>query len=138
MHQVKGKQRELLYGMISQMAGGGGSGLGMYAGARAGAGKAFCCFNFLEAEGEIHSAVRKYRDQHYAKDGMVGRGYRRSAKLFVPLMKKYKSFKQLIRLTMTKPLKSYAQWFYGENRYGFIFWPMAKGWVNCWRLWGVR
>jgi len=96
-----------------------------------------CCFNFLEAEGEIHSAVRRYRDEHYPKNGRVGRGYLRCARVFVPLMQKYKSFKAFIRIIMTKPLKSYAQWFYGENRHGFIFRPIAEGWVNYWRLLGM-
>jgi hypothetical protein len=96
-----------------------------------------CCFNFLEAEGEIYSSVRRYRDKYYLRTGRVAKGYIRSSECFVPLMRKYKNFKTLIRLTMTKPLKSYAKWYYGENRYGFIFWPIAKGWVNSWWLLGM-
>ena len=96
-----------------------------------------CCFNFLEAEGEIYHTVRRYRDEYYAKDGLVGKGYRLTASWFVPLMREYPNFKKLIRLTMTKPIKTYTQWYYGENRYGFIFESIAKGWANLWRFLGL-
>jgi len=101
------------------------------------AGAQGCCFNFLEAEGEIYRTVRQYRDEHYSKTSNVAKGYIRSANIFVPLMRKHEIFKQILRLAMTKPLKSYANWYYKQNRYGFIFWPIAKGWVNYWRLLGM-
>jgi hypothetical protein len=97
-----------------------------------------CCFNFLEAEGEIYPTVRRYRDEHYLKDGRVSVGYVRSAMIFVPLMVKFGWFKQLIRVLMTKPLKAYSRWYYGENRSGFVFYPFKLFWVNSWRILGVR
>ena len=99
-------------------------------------GASSCCFNFLEAEGEIHAAVRRYRDDHFSKDGPVGRGYYFTARYFVPWMRKYLPFKRFIQYSMTKPLRAYAQWYYDQNRYGFLFCPFAKAWVNFWRLLG--
>lgn len=119
---------------LSQQATGVGAGASQAAG---GGYQTTCCFNFLEAEGEIYRTVRQYRDEHYSKDGYVGRGYLLTARYLVPLMHEVKLFKSLIRFIMTKPLKSYSQWYYGENRHGFIFWPIAKGWVNFWRLLGM-
>jgi len=96
-----------------------------------------CCFNFLEAEGEIYPTVARFRDDHFPKDGAVGKGYYLTASLaLVPLMKKYRLFKAFIRFFMTKPLKSYSQWFYGENHHGFIFSPIAGMWVSFWGLLG--
>ncbi len=95
-----------------------------------------CCFNFLEAEGEIHSSVRRYRDQHFSEDGAVSKGYRLSAKYLVPFMRKYRKGKLLVRLSMTKPLRAYAQWFYGENKYGWIFMPIVHGWLTFWKIAG--
>ena len=109
---------------------------GQIGGSASGMGGGMCCFNFLEAEGEIYSTVRRYRDEHYPKDGFVGKGYRLSASWFVPLMRRYFRFKQLIRFFMTRPIKIYTQWYYRENYYGFVFWPIAKGWANCWWLLG--
>ncbi len=103
----------------------------------AGLGNLKCCFNFLEAEGEIYSTVRRYRDQHFRKDRNVSKGYIRSAFVFVPLMQKSRIFKRIIQIIMTRPLKGYAQWYYGENRYGLIFWPFKLFWVNSWRLLGL-
>jgi len=97
-----------------------------------------CCFNFLEAEGEIYPTVRRYRDEHYLRDGKVALGYVRFAIIFVPLMRKFRWFKKMIRLVMTKPLKSYSMWYYGENKVGFIFYPFKFFWVNSWRILGVR
>ena len=96
-----------------------------------------CCFNFLEAEGEIYSTVRRYRDEHYLRDGKVSLGYVRFAIIFVPLMRKFRWFKKMIRLVMTKPLKSYSMWYYGQNKIGFIFYPFKFFWVNLWRILGV-
>lgn len=96
-----------------------------------------CCFNFLEAEGEIYCAVRRYRDKHYSKTGAVSIGYVRSARILVPLMQRYPWFKRVIRLVMTRPLKAYACWHYGENRSGFLLWPIKVLWINLWRGLGV-
>lgn len=95
-----------------------------------------CCFNFLEAEGEIHSAVRRYRDEHFPKDGPVSTGYILTAAIFVPMMRKFRWFKQLIRLTMTQPLKRYAEAYYKGSSRGLFLWPIAKTWVAVWWLIG--
>jgi len=96
-----------------------------------------CCFNFLEAEGDIYWPVRLYRDEHYPKSGPIGRGYLLTAKYLVPIMAHYKYFKILVRITMTRPLKCYSQWYYGENPWGLILWPLKALWTGLWRLIGM-
>jgi len=114
--------------------------LGASAGAGAAQGAASagqaCCFNFLEAEGEIYHTVRRYRDEYYSKKGLIGVGYLMNATIFVPLMRKYKWFKRLIRNEMTRPLKYYSQWYYGEDKIGFIFWPIKVFWTKLWGFLG--
>lgn len=125
------------YGSQAARAGGFEQGLMSMTGQLGSAGAAACCFNFLEAEGEIYWTVRRYRDQHYRKDGRVSMGYIRSARILVPLMQRYSWFKSIVRFVMTRPLRAYASWRYHENAYGFIFWPLAKSWVNLWRILGI-
>jgi len=91
-----------------------------------------CCFNFLEAEGEIYWTVRRYRDEHYNNESPIGRGYIETAKILVPLMRRSKEIKRWVRILMTRPLRAYASWYYGENRSGFIFWPFKVFWTGFW------
>ena len=93
-----------------------------------------CCFNFLEAEGEITEYVRKYRDEHYLNTD-VAIGYKLMAFWLVPLMREHKWVKSLVRYTMTRPLTKYAEWYYGKNWYGWVFIP-SKLWVVIWNVYG--
>jgi hypothetical protein len=95
-----------------------------------------CCFNFLEAEGEIYWTVRLYRDQHYKKDSAIPKGYVYTAKFLVPLMKRSNIAKKSIQFFMTRPLRAYSSWYYGENRSGFVFWPFKLFWTQLWRILG--
>ena len=51
-------------------------------------------------------------------------------------MKKSKLFKQIVKLFMTDPMVSYGKYFYGKNRIGFIFKPIAKIWIGIFNLLG--
>ncbi len=96
-----------------------------------------CCFNFLEAEGEIYWTVRLYRDENYSKKGPVSKGYRLTAKYLVPIMARYHWFKILVRITMTRPLKMYFGYCLGENHWGIILWPFKALWINLWKVLGT-
>lgn len=103
---------------------------------KSGGGGLSCCFIFIEGEGELTQTTRDYRDEHYL-DSPVAIGYKRMAKWLVPLMKRNKFIKNIIRLTMTQPLGKYADYFYGKNNYGWLFYP-TKIWTLIWNIYGRR
>jgi hypothetical protein len=90
-----------------------------------------CCFNFLEAEGEVADSVREYRDEHYLGT-KVGVGYKRMARWLVPIMRRSMMVKRMVRLLMTRPLRMYADWYYGLNDWGWIMIPFKWTWVTIW------
>jgi hypothetical protein len=96
-----------------------------------------CCFIFIEGEGEVTETVRRYRDEHYLNTP-VAWGYKKMASWLVPLMKRSRLIKNIIRYSMTKPLGKYADWYYGKNHYGWIFTPNKLFWVGIWDIYGRR
>lgn len=104
--------------------GGGGS-----AGGSGGGGG--CCFIMLEARygnGAMDAVVRRYRDEYMTERNR--RGYYRVAEVFVPLMRKSKLFKWVVTKTMADPLVAYGKYYYGENRWGWIFKPVKNFWMS--------
>ena len=90
-----------------------------------------CCFIFLEASfqnGVLPSVVRRARDEHMTLKNK--RGYYRLATVLVPLMRKSKIIKWLVKYTMVNPLIIAGKRYYGENRIGIIFYPVAKFWAR--------
>lgn len=102
-------------------AGGGGGGGG-------GGG---CCFIMLEARygnGTMDSVVRRYRDEKMTDRNR--RGYYRLAEVLVPLMRESRVFKFLVTKTFADPLVCYGKYYYGENRWGWIFKPVERFWMR--------
>ena len=91
-----------------------------------------CCWTFIEAEGGIPEEVRQYRDAHHPKSGNVASGYTWMSNWLVPLMKKYPLVKKVVRKIMTQPMTKYAQWCYGKNKYGWIFYLPSLFWGCVW------
>lgn len=107
--------------MVSGLMGGGGGG------AAAGG----CCFIFLEArygDGTMDSVVRKFRDEHMTLKNK--RGYYKLSEVLIPLMRKSKLAKGLVRVLMTDPLVAYGRYHYGQNKWGKIFKPVKNFWLN--------
>ena len=99
--------------------------------------KSGCCFIFLEARygnGTMDAVVRKYRDEYMTERNR--RGYYRMAEVLVPLMRKSKVVKALVRITMTDPLVSYGKWYYGQGKVGWVFSPLKKFWLGVFDLIG--
>jgi len=92
-----------------------------------------CCFIFLEGEGQITKEVREFRDRHFPADSPVRKGYRTLAKLLVPLMRKSRVVKWLVRWGMTKPISVAVEYHNGKNHYGFLAYPIALFWEYIWR-----
>ena len=110
-------------------------GLGIAATLIFGGKKGGCCFIFIEGEGELTETVRKYRDEHYLNTP-VALGYKGMASWLVPLMKRHRWVKEMVRFTMTRPLSRYAEWYYGQNSYGWVMWPLKSFWTSTWGFYG--
>lgn len=111
----------------------------MMSGISSGFGSAMsCCFNFLEAEGDIAEDVRKLRDAFYPGGSDVARGYSIMARNLVPTMRINPEMKQWVRTHMTQPFEKYAEWIYGKNNYGYIYRPIIITWVTAWERIGER
>jgi hypothetical protein len=112
-----------LQAKASQPSGGGGGGL--------------CCFIMLEARygnGVMDEVVRRYRDEHVTPRNR--RGYYKLAEVFVPLMRKSKLFKFAVSKLFADPLVSFAKWYYGQNKHGWVFKPVEGFWMNVFDLLG--
>ena len=89
-----------------------------------------CCFIMLEArygDGTMDKVVRRYRDEKMTDRNR--RGYYKVAEVLVPMMRKSKFAKWLVTKTFADPLVCYGKWYYGENKYGWIFKPVEKFWM---------
>jgi hypothetical protein len=105
---------------------GGSSGFGMDSGASCG-----MCYIFMEARydnGVLDEVVRRYRDE--AVTPRRKRGYYKLSEVLVPLMRKYKPLKWLVRKTMVDPLVSYGKYHYGKGKLGVIFTPVKDFWMK--------
>lgn len=99
--------------------------------------KSGCCFIFMEArygDGTLDNVVRKYRDEKMTEQNR--RGYYKLSEVLVPLMRKSKIVKFLVRALMTDPMVNYGKYYYGENKFGFIFAPVKNLWLKTFNLLG--
>jgi hypothetical protein len=78
--------------------------------------------------GTMDRVVRRYRDEKATEQNK--RGYYKLAEVFVPLMRKSKLFSAFVVLTFADPAVHYAKWYYGENKWGWVFTPLRKFWLG--------
>jgi len=98
-----------------------------------------CCFIFLEArygDGTMDQVVRRFRDEHLTVENQ--RGYYKLSEVLVPLMRRYPLVKGLVRMTMTDPMVSYGKYYYGKNKWGRIFAPVARFWLRLFKYLGQK
>jgi len=108
-----------------------GGGSAASGGGGGGGGGGGCCFIMLEARygnGTMDRVVRRYRDEKITDRNK--RGYYKLAEVFVPLMRKSKLFSFIVVKTFADPAVCYAKWYYGENKWGWIFKPLEKFWMS--------
>lgn len=113
--------------------GGGSSGGG------GGGGGGGCCFIMLEArygDGTMDRVVRRYRDEKITDRNK--RGYYKLAEVFIPLMRKSKLFSFFVVKTFADPAVCYAKWYYGENKWGWIFKPLERFWMKLFDTLGTE
>jgi hypothetical protein len=104
---------------------------------RGGGGGGGCCFIFLEArygDGTMDEVVRRFRDEHMTDKNK--RGYYKVSEVLVPLMRKSKVVRFLVRATMTDPLVSYGKYHYGKGKLGKIFKPLKNFWLKVFNYLG--
>lgn len=118
-------------GIGTSSLGGVGSGGSAASGGGGGGAGGSCCFIMLEARygnGTMDRVVRRYRDEKITDRNK--RGYYKLAEVFVPLMRKSKLFSFIVVKTFADPAVCYAKWYYGENKWGWIFKPLEKFWMS--------
>ena len=96
-----------------------------------GGGGGGCCWVMLEArygDGTMDLVVRKYRDEHMTDRNK--RGYYKFAEFIIPLMRKYKAVQKLVQWTFGDTLVAYGRWYYGLNKWGWIFSPIKSFWMG--------
>jgi hypothetical protein len=103
-----------------------------------GGGGGGCCFIFLEARygnGTMDKVVRRFRDENMTVQNR--RGYYKVSEVLVPLMRKSKLIKLLVRVSMTSPLVAYGKAFYGEgSRLGLVLKPVVNFWLKTFNYLG--
>ena len=118
-------------GGLSGMGGGlAGSAAAPAAAGGAGAGAASgCCFIFLEVD-MLTDAVRKVRDELFRPDSYVAKGYLKTAKFLVPLMRKSRMIKGMVKVFMTHPIAVFCE------RKNPVLIPVCLFWCLTWELYG--
>jgi hypothetical protein len=104
-----------------------------------GGGGGGCCFIMLEARygnGTMDRVVRRYRDEKVTERNK--RGYYKLAEVFIPLMRKSKLFSFFVVKTFADPAVCYAKWYYGENKWGWIFKPLERFWMGLFDTLGTE
>lgn len=95
------------------------------------------CFVFAETErDEKLKELRAFRDERFPKIGIVSSGYGKLSSLLIPLMRRSKLAKALVKTVMVKPLISRAKFYYRKNRIGWLFIPLGAMWVAIWYMIG--
>ena len=98
-----------------------------------------CCFIMLEARygnGTMDRVVRRYRDEKVTERNK--RGYYKLAEVFIPLMRKSKLFSFFVIKTFADPAVCYAKWYYGENKWGWVFKPLERLWMGLFDTLGTE
>jgi len=115
-------------GTVGTTTGGGGRSYGL------------CTCENLRAVNRAYlpETLRRFRDEHYDRFGDVARGYREMSKWFVPIVRSHAAVKFVARIVLLIPLLKIADFHYGRNHYGIIFYWAGKFWETFWKILGKR
>ncbi len=95
------------------------------------------CYIFMEGGG-LTSNVRLYRDIHFKPNTFLAYGYEKMASWIVPVMKRNRLVKWIIKKIMIEPLVSFAD-AYKQNHKGWkvlLFCPFGLFWTRLWDMYG--
>lgn len=94
-----------------------------------------CCFILLEAQnGLLPAYVRWCRDN--LADEQTRVGYKRMARVLVPLMERFAVVKDLVNALMVEPLIRYGAWITCQPGATAMDRPYMKFWFGVWKLLG--
>lgn len=98
------------------------------------------CYIFREYYGypDVPQYMRWVRDYEYKKNPNIKYGYKKMAQWLVPLMKRWKAIRLLVAYTMLFPLKWYAAYLTGYNRWARVLKPFRWFWITIWNLYGKK
>lgn len=102
----------------------------------AGANASACCFIFIASHGYLHPIVRRYREEKMTVRNR--RGYYWLADRLVPLMERSRFVKTMVAWLMVNPMTIYGKYYFGINKYGFIFAPITSFWLRVYTILGFQ
>lgn len=107
-----------------------------YKSAMSGSGAASsCCFIFLESyNGVLPLDIRICRDYYYEKYPTVANGYRRMARVLIPIMRCNGICRWLVNHFMVIPLTKHSLFIFGRSRVSYV--EYKKFWFGIWKLIG--
>lgn len=115
------------------------SGRGAQTNSNLGYGVNFCCFIFLEQyHGKLPESVRRYRDEFAPENSSRRIGYRKMSRWLVPAMRVSGFWRKATGCLLTGPLKAYGEWYYGNNKWGWLCWPIKAFWFKTWEITGKQ
>lgn len=88
-----------------------------------------CCFIFIEGD-MLTPSVRKIRDQLFPPDCYIANGYRKMAGWLVPLMKRSKLVKSLVKYIMLIPIAKFC------HKKNSLLIPICVVWCIVWEMYG--
>jgi len=98
-----------------------------------------CCFIFLESyNGKLPDSTRMCRDLFYRQNPDAVRGYKKMAKVLVPLMRKYPVIKMLVNRYMVKPITNYGEYLFARRPYNEKERQCFEFWMNVWKFVGTH
>jgi len=89
-----------------------------------------CCFIFIKGE-KLTKQVRNFRDTFFNEDSFVAQGYRKMAKWLVPAMNN-KFIKRFVKFIMVDPMAKFAEYYYKNDRCGYLYAPISLFWAFTW------
>lgn len=96
-----------------------------------------CCWIFLAAHGgELPWYVRHCRNVLGTSE--TRRGYTRMSRWLVPILKRSRVARWIVRLVMTEPITMYGGYLCGVNHDGWVFRLVKRFWFGVWNKLGSR
>jgi len=98
-----------------------------------------CCFIFLESyNGKLPWWIRELRDVCYERYPLTAKGYKRMAKVLVPLMRRFNFIQKAVDKYMVYPITYYGGWLKVVKGYedGYKYASYRHFWINVWTLIG--
>lgn len=95
-----------------------------------------CCFMFIMGEGKVIDQVQKFKHEHFGYNSNVANGYRWMSLRLMPIIRKHRRVKNLIRLLITQPLSKFAVHADNDDLRKWLYVPAGLFWCTIWEIIG--